>query len=616
MKFKYTNNLSTNLYETISNRDEVIKVQKLPSGITWPTIENSNEVIPLTMVDLQTRVWEIVYVHQVTLGDLYDTLVITRSHEGTGAASFAKGAVVENRITAAFLNNVDSIPLATTSGAGIVKVGSGLSIADDGTLSANIPDIDVASHDTAGIVKIGDSLDVDIDGTINFNKIATKTSLGLVKVGNGLILASDGTLSTDEGDLPISPLTYYEVTLEAEQDLIAPYTLELPDNITYTVGTNTLELSVEGTQWYRGKQFLEIGATDSTSNQISILGNITSGNQINIRVPDNNAIKGKSGDNGVTFIPSVSSDGIISWTNDGGLDNPAPVNIKGPAGDDADTSNCVLLTGNQTVGGIKTFSSNSSILKSSPIFSLKNLAVIKGTTPETIQSASLVFTDSLGANLSRLISSYDSNGAINTTIYAHNPSGEGNVQIKLSYPASGSPSVALNYAPAADDNSLNIPTTSWVNNKLSAFSAIPSGLISMWSGSASTIPTGWLLCDGTNGTPDLRDRFILGAGSTYNVGDTGGSTDVTVSGTVGATTLSTNQMPSHTHGASLGGLYISSDESPSSASIAGAGSNRSIPADPTVYSVGGSSSHTHTASLSGTGSNMPPYYALCFIMKS
>jgi len=52
---------------------------------------------------------------------------------------------------------------------------------------------------------------------------------------------------------------------------------------------------------------------------------------------------------------------------------------------------------------------------------------------------------------------------------------------------------------------------------------IPIGIIMMWSGSIATIPSGFHLCDGTNGTPDLRDSFIVGAGKSYNPGNTGGS---------------------------------------------------------------------------------------------
>jgi hypothetical protein len=58
-------------------------------------------------------------------------------------------------------------------------------------------------------------------------------------------------------------------------------------------------------------------------------------------------------------------------------------------------------------------------------------------------------------------------------------------------------------------------------------------MITLWSGSIASIPSGFALCDGTSGTPDLRDKFIVGAGSTYAVDATGGSADAT--------------LPTHTH---------------------------------------------------------------------
>ncbi len=66
----------------------------------------------------------------------------------------------------------------------------------------------------------------------------------------------------------------------------------------------------------------------------------------------------------------------------------------------------------------------------------------------------------------------------------------------------------------------------------------PRGLISMWSGAINNIPTGWALCNGANGTPDLRNRFIVGAGNTYNIGTKGG---------VDKVTLTENQIPAHNH---------------------------------------------------------------------
>jgi hypothetical protein len=75
---------------------------------------------------------------------------------------------------------------------------------------------------------------------------------------------------------------------------------------------------------------------------------------------------------------------------------------------------------------------------------------------------------------------------------------------------------------------------------------IPTGVISLWYGSIGSVPTGWYLCDGANGTPDLRDKFVVGAGSTYSVAATGGSTDaIVVTHNHTATSVVTD--PGHLH---------------------------------------------------------------------
>lgn len=75
---------------------------------------------------------------------------------------------------------------------------------------------------------------------------------------------------------------------------------------------------------------------------------------------------------------------------------------------------------------------------------------------------------------------------------------------------------------------------------------IPSGAIIMWSGATNAIPAGYVLCDGTNSTPDLRNRFVIGAGNSYAVGATGGGTSTTELGKVDAgpqTTVSSSTLP-------------------------------------------------------------------------
>lgn len=75
---------------------------------------------------------------------------------------------------------------------------------------------------------------------------------------------------------------------------------------------------------------------------------------------------------------------------------------------------------------------------------------------------------------------------------------------------------------------------------------IPPGAIIMWSGETNEIPTGWVLCDGENDTPDLRNRFVIGAGDAYSVGETGGGSSTTSVGDVVAgpqATVSTSSLP-------------------------------------------------------------------------
>ena len=171
---------------------------------------------------------------------------------------------------------------------------------------------------------------------------------------------------------------------------------------------------------------------------------------------------------------------------------------------------------------------------------------------------------------------------------------------------------------SAGDNSTKVATTAYVAN-----SSIPSGGIIIWSGSAASIPSGWYLCNGSNGTPNLRDRFVVGAGSTYDVGNTGGTADATV---VSHThTGSTNSAGSHRHGlnANVGGsLAILGAATARIAGISNTPTGQSF-----VTSYSGTnimeevSNHDHSfttgsSGSSGTNANLPPYYALCYIMKA
>ena len=153
-----------------------------------------------------------------------------------------------------------------------------------------------------------------------------------------------------------------------------------------------------------------------------------------------------------------------------------------------------------------------------------------------------------------------------------------------------------------------------VNN----FSAIPTGGIIMWSGAVNAIPAGWALCDGANSTPDLRDRFVVGAGRGYAARATGGVASHThgfASATIGYTTLDANTLPSHTHSATPGRAFIVNDPN-ANVRWSGSGSGDIQNLWGQIAASGASWGHTHSLSASlATSDNRPPFYALAFIMK-
>jgi|TARA_R110000796_G_scaffold69059_1_gene157768 hypothetical protein len=167
---------------------------------------------------------------------------------------------------------------------------------------------------------------------------------------------------------------------------------------------------------------------------------------------------------------------------------------------------------------------------------------------------------------------------------------------------------------AAGTNTLQIASTAFA-----LANGIPVGGIIMWSGTIATIPTGWALCNGGSGTPDLRNRFIIGAHS-----DTSSIAKTTVTGAATQSGGSKDAVVvSHTHTASAVAIgdhvHMQSGQTigPGAGGFAfnsGGGANNTL-------NTAGAGGHTHTINVvttgvSGTNQNLPPYYALAYIMKT
>jgi microcystin-dependent protein len=179
--------------------------------------------------------------------------------------------------------------------------------------------------------------------------------------------------------------------------------------------------------------------------------------------------------------------------------------------------------------------------------------------------------------------------------------------VALSNAVTGTGSMVLSASPTftgtpdAPTASPGTNTTQIATTAFALANGVPSGAILLWSGSIASIPSGWLICDGTNSTPDLRNRFIVGAGSTYAVAATGGSADAVV-----VSHTHTINDPGHNH------TYIFDNGVPGSATpqsgFRGQQNNNTSTAFTGIT--------INTAGVSGTNANLPPYYALAYIMKA
>jgi microcystin-dependent protein len=147
--------------------------------------------------------------------------------------------------------------------------------------------------------------------------------------------------------------------------------------------------------------------------------------------------------------------------------------------------------------------------------------------------------------------------------------------------------------------------------------ALVEGIIIVWSGAINEIPEGWLLCDGQNNTPDLRNRFVVSTGSNYAYNSTGGSADsINVSHTHGGYTAGSGGSHGHSFNAVFGTGGPAPTDVRAQVKFFNSGAATTIN---TSGPSGGNHSHSgatiNNAGTSGVGKNLPPYYALAYIMK-
>jgi hypothetical protein len=150
---------------------------------------------------------------------------------------------------------------------------------------------------------------------------------------------------------------------------------------------------------------------------------------------------------------------------------------------------------------------------------------------------------------------------------------------------------------------------------------IPTGIIVMWYGSVSNIPSGWYLCNGANGTPNLLDRFIVGAGNLYPTGGVNIGNEYNGTGGLKDVALTVAELPSHSHTASDSGhTHIYQTYARNTGNNADSGRWISAKDNPLQIDLNTTTGYANiTVQPTGSGvahENRPPYYALCYIMKA
>lgn len=397
------------------------------------------------------------------------------------------------------------------------------------------------------------------------------------------------TFAGDIGNIPLSQLDTNFANVKLSVDYVIQNTQA---NIT-SVGTLT-SLSVSGN--------VLVGGIASVAGNV-VLGNISVGNISSGNLNSSGAISAAGNITGA----NIRTAGSISAIGNAVVGNLFAGNNISVGGNvttltvfantiTAPSYNAALSTfsGNMVVGGNLLVSGSSTTIDSTTFITAAKIIRVanNATTSSTIDNSGI----------------FAGNPTVSFLIYSHanvgwstanNFSVGGNSSVGGNLTVTGS---AFAATPANATANTQIATTAFVRN------IIPTGVITLWYGSIASIPAGWFLCDGGNGTPDLRDRFIVGAGSTYAVGATGGSANaVVVSHTHTASVTDPGHLHSYTQASgtdtvSGGGITIQTNSSPVTSNTGAASTGISV----TNASTG----------VSGTNANLPPYYALAYIMKA
>jgi len=473
-----------------------------------------------------------------------------------------------------------------------------------------------------GVTKINQGPGITLTGTTG--EITISASLG----------AGLGTVSRVTAQSSSLTITNPTITTAGNIDIELPINLSTIGNITSGADASvTGNLSVLGNIGFDGNIAANIsqlkipGGTNGFVLQTDGRGNLTwsaqtggsgtntaaAGSNTQVQFNDSGILGGSSN---LTFSRTTGTLSTAFFRGDGSnITNINPLNLSGniPFASNANVANtAITVTGN----------AQSNITSVGTLTSLSvagNISVNNATVAGNLNAVGWIKTVTAANTVS--------NTQVATTEFVQNVI---TIKAPLSNPAfTGTPT-----APTANAATVlpsdQIATLSYVASQVN--NQIPVGVIVMWSGAVASVPTGWKLCDGTSSTPDLRGRFIVGAGGTFGVNNTGGTADAVL---VSHTHTATVTDPSHTHvpvrstsfwngpveavgGMPTGFSYASGSRSPDG-DLDGSGRVTGYDKNTTPLTLANATTGVtvtnSTTGVTGVNQNLPPYFALCYIMK-
>ena len=453
---------------------------------------------------------------------------------------------------------------------------------------------------------------------------------------SGQVLSSDGTDIewVNAGSLSAGSAAQVTVANEASDTTCFPLfttgatgNLQTKSNSNLTFNSSTGALSASSFSG-DGSSLSSLNASNISSGTIptarvnDILGNAASADSIDITSSNTNATHyltfvdssgNQSGETlrsftNLTFNPSTGN--LSSSTFTGNLTGNVTGNINGQLTGAIQTASQTNITSVGTLTGL-TVDGNLILDNTSNYLHIKGalydkdgqsgsanqVLVSTGTQVDWKDTTSLTASNSLKIT----ITENDTNSDFPITFSASPGQSGGNTLLsdnQFTYNASSNTVTAGTFSGSGASltslNASNINSGTLANARLTNSSLFVTGMIMMWYGSVASIPSGWVLCDGNNSTPDLRNRFVVGAGTggNYSPGDTGGANSVT---------LTVAQIPAHTHTYERTDVGINVNDRPWPAS-----NNDCDMTTQNTGSRGGGQAHE----------NRPPYHALCYIMKT